>query len=373
QDSALYPFIIQLERASGFIRDDQVKIKLGKLRALLAPGMRDEDDIALVRELLSLPSDAADLNLSPQRRREKLFEALLTRLEAESRRQPVLVIYEDAHWIDPTSRELLDLMVDRVRQLRVLLAITFRPEFNPAWAGRSHVTSLVLNRLDECDGAALAQELAGNTVLATDIVAEIIERTDGVPLFLEELTKAVLESTRQEGRGAAVVAKKSVAALSVPEALHASLMARLDRLGAASKEIAQIGAVLGREFNYELIGPVAQCARRELETALDQLRDAGLLFCRGTPPHSSYLFKHALVQDAAYDILLRGRRQERHARVAAALERDFADIVERRPELLAHHLSAAGDTERAVDQWLKAGQHAAERLAHLEAIRHYER
>jgi predicted ATPase/class 3 adenylate cyclase len=268
QDSALYPFIIQLERASGFIRDDPVKIKLGKLRALLAPGMRDEDDIALVSELLSLPSDAADLNLSPQRRREKLFEALLTQLAAESRRRPVLMIFEDAHWIDPTSRELLDLMVDRVRQLRVLLAITFRPEFQPAWAGRSHVTSLVLNRLDECDGAALARELAGNTVLAADIVAEIIERTDGVPLFLEELTKAVLESTRQEGRVAAVMAKKSVAAVSVPEALHASLMARLDRLGAASK---------------------------------------------------------------------------------------------------------VGDTERAVDQWLKAGRHAAERLAHREAIRHYER
>jgi class 3 adenylate cyclase len=373
QDSALYPFIIQLERAAGFIRDDQVKIKLGKLRALLAPGMRDEDDIALVSELLSLPSDTADLNLSPQRRREKLFEALLTQLVAESRRRPVLMIFEDAHWIDPTSRELLDLMVDQVRQLGVLLAITFRPEFQPAWAGRSHVTSLVLNRLDECDGAALAQGLAGNTVLATDIVAEIIERTDGVPLFLEELTKAVLESTRQEGRVAAVMAKKSVAALSVPVALHASLIARLDRLGAASKEIAQIGAVLGREFNYELIVPVAQCDRRELEAALDQLTDAGLLFGRGTPPHSSYLFKHALVQDAAYDMLLRGRRQELHARVAAALERDFADIVERQPELLAHHLSAAGDTVRAVDQWLKAGQHAAERLAHLEAIRHYER
>jgi class 3 adenylate cyclase len=373
QDSALYPFIIQLEGAAGLIRDDLVETKLGKLRALLAPGTRDDDDIALVSELLSLPSAAADLNLSPQRRREKLFEALLTQLEAESRRRPVLVIFEDAHWIDPTSRELLDLTVDRVRQLPVLLAITFRPEFQPPWAGRSHVTSLVLNRLDERDGAALARELAGDTVLATDLIAEIVERTDGVPLFVEELTKAVLESTGKEDRVAAVMATKSVAALSVPAALHASLMARLDRLGPASKEIAQIGAVLGREFNYELIVPVAQRARRELEAGLDQLGDAGLLFCRGTPPHSSYLFKHALVQDAAYDMLLRGRRQELHARVAAVLERDFADIVERQPELLAHHLTAAGDTERAVDQWLKAGQHAAERLAPLEAIRHYER
>ena len=269
-----------------------------------------------------MPSSAADLNLSPQRRREKLFEALLTQLEAESQHRPVLVIFEDIHWIDPTSHELLDLTVDRVRRLRVLLAITFRPEVQPPWAGRSHVTSLVLNRLDERDGAALAQELAGNTVLAADIVAEIVERTDGVPLFLEELTKAILESSGQEGRVAAVMAKKSVAPLSVPEALHASLMARLDRLGPASKEIAQIGAVLGREFTYELIQSVAQRDRRELEAALDQLRDAGLLFCRGTTPHSSYLFKHALVQDAAYDMLLRGRRQELHARVAAALEQD---------------------------------------------------
>lgn len=308
QDSALYPFIVQLERAAGFTRDDEVETKLGKLRTLLSPGMRDDDDIALLSELLSLPSAAADLNLSPQRRREKLFEALLTQLEAESRRLPVLVIFEDAHWIDPTSRELLDLTVDRVRRLPVLLAITFRPEFQPAWAGRSHVTSLVLNRLGERDGAALAQDLAGNTVLAADIVAEIVERTDGVPLFVEELTKAVLESTGQEDRVAAVMATKSVSAPSVPEALHASLMARLDRLVAASKEIAQIGAVLGREFTYELIESIAQRDRRELETALGQLRDAGLLFCRGTAPHSSYLFKHALVQDAAYDMLLRARR-----------------------------------------------------------------
>jgi class 3 adenylate cyclase len=373
QDSALYPFIVQLERAAGFTRDDEVETKLGKLRTLLSPGLRDEDDIALLSELLSLPSAAADLNLSSQCRRERLFEALLTQLEAESRRRPVLVIFEDAHWIDPTSRELLDLAVDRVRRLPVLLAITFRPEFQPAWVGRSHVTSLVLNRLDERDGAALAQELAGNTKLAAAIVAEIFERTDGVPLFVEELTKAVLESTGQEDRVAAVMATKSVAALSVPAALHASLMARLDRLGAASKEIAQIGAVLGREFTYELIEPVAQRNQRELEAALDQLTEAGLLFCRGAAPQSSYLFKHALVQDAAYEMLLRGRRQELHARVAATLEQDFADIAERQPEILAHHLTLAGNTERAVDQWLKAGRYAAAHLAHLEAIAHFER
>ena len=373
QDSALHPFIAQLERAAGFARDDTVEAKLGKLRALLAPGTRDDDDIALLSELLSLPSSAADLNLSPQRKREKLFEALLSQLEAETRRRPVLMVFEDAHWIDPTSHELLDLAVDRVRHLPVLLAITFRPEFQPPWAGRAHVTSLALNRLGERDGGALVQNLASNAGLTPDIVAEIVERTDGVPLFVEELTKAVLESAAHGERVAAVLATTSQTALSVPATLHASLMARLDRLGPTAKEIAQIGAVLGREFAYELIEPVAQRPAKELQAALDQLGDAGLLFCRGIAPHASYLFKHALVLDAAYSTLLRGRRQELHARVAAALEGHFADLVERQPELLAHHLTSAGDTERAVDQWLKAGRHAAARFTYREAIAHFER
>ena len=373
QDSALYPFIAQLERAAGLTRDDTVEAKLGKLRALLAPGSRDDDDIALLSELLSLPSSAANLNLSPQRKREKLFEALLSQLAAEAQRRPVLMVFEDAHWIDPTSRELLDLTVDRLRRLPVLLVITFRPEFQMPWGGRSHVTSLALNRLGERDGEVLVQNLVGNAALTPDIVAEIVERTDGVPLFVEELTKAVLEGAAQGDRVAAVLGTASLAGLSVPATLHASLMARLDRLGPAAKEIAQIGAVLGREFAYELIAPVAQRPERELQAALGQLDDAGLLFCRGTAPHASYLFKHALVQDAAYSTLLRGRRQELHARVAAALEEHFSDLVERQPELLAHHLAAAGNTERAVDQWLKAGRHAASRLAYLEAIAHFER
>src|SRR5271166_702170 len=373
QDSALYPFIAQLERAAGFARDDEVEGKLGKLRALLAPGSRNDDDIALLSELLSLPSSAADLNLSPQRKREKLFEAMLDQLEAVARHRPVLMVFEDAHWIDPTSRELLDLTVDRVRRLPVLLAITFRPEFQPPWGGRSHVTSLALNRLGERDGEALVQTLAGNAALAPEIVAEIVERTDGVPLFVEELTKAVLESAAQGDRVAAVLGTASLAALSVPATLHASLMARLDRLGPMPKEIAQIGAVLGREFAYELIEPVAQRHERELQAALDRLGEAGLLFCRGVAPHSSYLFKHALVQDAAYSTLLRGRRQELHAAIAAALEREFPELVAAQPALLAHHLTAAGNTERAVDQWLKAGRQSADRSAHHEAIGHYGR
>jgi class 3 adenylate cyclase/predicted ATPase len=373
QDSALYPFIAQLERAAGFTRDEAVEEKLGKSRALLAPGARDDDDIALLNELLSLPSSGAQLNLTPQRKREKLFEALLNQLEAEARHRPVLMVFEDAHWIDPTSRELLDLTVDRVRRLPVLLAITFRPEFQPPWTGRAQVTSLALNRLGERGGEALVHKLVGNAALTPEMVAEIVERTDGVPLFVEELTKAVLESAAQGHGVAAVLVTTSPAALSVPATLHASLMARLDRLGPVAKEVAQIGAVLGREFTYALIEPVAQCHQRELQAALGQLGDAGLLFCRGTAPHSSYLFKHALVQDAAYSTLLRGRRQELHARVAAALEERFRDVLERQPELLAHHLTAAGNTARAVDQWREAGRHAAGRSAHFESIGHFDR
>jgi hypothetical protein len=369
QDSALYPFIIQLERAAGFARDDTVEQKLGKLQKLLAPGAHDGDEIELVSELLSLPNSTADLNLSPQRKRERLFEALLHQLAALARIRPVLMVFEDAHWIDPTTRELLDLMLDRIAHLPALLLVTFRPEFQHARSDQPHVTMLALNRLGGHDGAALVERLAGNAGLSREIVGEIVERADGVPLFVEELTKAVLES---EDCNAALAASPSPA-LSIPATLHASLIARLDRLGPLAKEIGQIGAVLGREFGYDLIEPVAQRPDAKLRLGLDRLADAELLFCRGVAPQSSYLFKHALVQDAAYGTLLRARRQELHARVAAVLERHFADLVERQPELLAHHLTAAGNNERAVDQWLKAGNYAAARSSHLEAIGHFGR
>jgi class 3 adenylate cyclase/predicted ATPase len=373
QDSALYPFITRLEHAARFAREDTAEQKLGKLRELLAPGTPRDDEMALLAELLSLPNSAAELNLSPQRKREMLFEALLNQLGALTRTRPVLMVFEDAHWVDPTSHELLDLTLDRVRRLPVLLIVTFRPEFQQAWAGQPHVTMLALNRLGERDVTALVRGLAGNAPLGNEIVEEIVERTDGVPLFIEELTKAVLERADQDNRVAAVLSASPLPALAVPSTLHASLIARLDRIGAAAKEVGQIGAVIGREFGYDLIEEVARRPAAELQLGLDRLSEAGLLLRRGVAPQSSYLFKHALVQDAAYSTLLRSRRQELHARVAAVLKRHFADFVERQPELLAHHLTAAGDTERAVDQWLKAGQFAAERNAHLEAIGHFER
>ena len=374
QDSALHPFIGQLERGAGFARDDTATIKLDKLGAVLGDGA-EPGDLWFIAEMLSLSGGERfpPLDLSPQRKKERTLAALLRQLQAPARRQPVLMIFEDLHWIDPTSRELLDLTLDRVRRLPVLLIVTFRPEFQQAWSGQPHVTMLALNRLGERDVTALVRGLAGNAPLGNEIVEEIVERTDGVPLFIEELTKAVLERAGQDHRVAAVLSASPLPALAVPSTLHASLISRLDRIGAAAKEVAQIGAVIGREFSYELIQFAAQRSEAELQAALTRLTEAGLLFSRGTPPHASYLFKHALLQDAAYGTLLRSRRQELHARVAAALEQHFGDVVERQPELLAHHLTAAGEGARAADQWLKTGRYAAARSAHLEAIGHFGR
>ena len=238
--------------------------KLAKLRALLAPSTPGDDEIELLAELMSLPNSADRLNLSAQRKREKLFEALLRQLEACEPSKPVLMVLEDAHWIDPTSRELLDLTLDRVRRLPVLLIVTFRPEFQQAWGGQPHVTTLALNRLGERDVTALVRGLAGNAPLGSEIVAEIVERTDGVPLFVEELTRAVLERAEQDDRVASVLSASLLPAMAVPSTLHASLIARLDRLGPIAKEVGQIGAVLGREFGYDLIeqgrdGPPRSC------------------------------------------------------------------------------------------------------------------
>ncbi|AZO22207.1 adenylate/guanylate cyclase domain-containing protein [Mesorhizobium sp. M1E.F.Ca.ET.045.02.1.1] len=367
QDSALHPIIAQLERAAGLERDDPPERKLEKLAVLLAPA--SPEDVSQLAELLSLPTEGRfpPLQLTPQRKKEKIFDALLRQLEDLAGRGPVLMLFEDVHWIDPSSRELLELVIERVPRLPVLLLLTFRPEFQPPWTGQAHVTVLVLNRLDRREGASLVQRVVGTGELPSDIVAEIIERTDGVPLFVEELTKAVLE-----GRNArTVLARAAATALNVPATLHASLMARLDRLGSAVKEVAQVGAVLGREFSYELLAAVAQRNAAELNGALDQLVGAGLVFCRGTRPLATYLFKHALVQDAAYGTLLRAKRQELHKRVADVLEEKWPEITEAQPEFLAHHLQEAGDWAGAVDHWQKAGGAALARAATREAVSHF--
>lgn len=367
QDSALHPTIAQLERAAGLERDDPPERKLDKLAALLAPA--SPEDGALLAELLSLPTEGRfpPLQLTPQRKKEKTFDALLRQLEDLARQGPVLMLFEDVHWIDPSSRELLDLVVERVPRLPVLLLLTFRPEFHPPWTGQAHVTVLVLNRLDRREGAALVQRVVGIGELPRDVVAEIIERTDGVPLFVEELTKAVLEG----GNTRTVLSRAAATALNVPATLHASLMARLDRLGSTVKEVAQVGAVLGREFSYKLLAAVAQRNAADLNGALDQLVGAGLVFCRGTRPLASYLFKHALVQDAAYGTLLRAKRQELHKRVADVLEEKWTEITEAQPELLAHHLQEAGVWAGALDHWQKAGRVAVARAATREAVSHF--
>jgi class 3 adenylate cyclase/predicted ATPase len=371
-DSALYPAIAQLEWAAGFERQDGPEAKLRKLALSLGPASERGDDIQLLADLLSIPTDDryAPLNLSPQRKKEKIFDVLLRQLEGLTRHQPVLVVYEDVHWIDPSSRELLDLAVERAARLPVLLIITFRPEFVAPWTGQAHVTTLSLNRLARRDGAALVGSVAGNSALSDEIVAEIVERTDGVPLFVEELTKAVLEAATQDAAKGLAGASSGFA---VPATLHASLMARLDRLGPVAKEIAQAGAAIGREFSYELLAPVAQKTSEELQSGIARLGEAGLVFARGTIPQAVFLFKHALVRDAAYSTLLRGQRQQLHGRIATALEAAFPETVAAQPELLGHHCEEAGLAAKAVEYWRRAGELAVRRAANLEAIKHFMR
>ncbi|MCP3395530.1 hypothetical protein NLM27_43390 [Bradyrhizobium sp. CCGB12] len=296
-----------------------------------------------------------------------MLQALVGQIEDLSRRNPMLMVFEDAHWIDPTSLELLQLRVDRVQKLPVLLLLTFRPEFPPPWIGEPHVTMLALGRLNWRDTSALVQRVVGDRMLPSAIVHEIVDRTDGVPLFVEELTKAVLEAGAGAGDAKAVLSRTLPGPLAVPATLHASLLARLDRLGPEAKEIAQTGAAIGREFTDDLIRTVSPLPEAPLQSPLQQLAASQLIFRRGT---SAYSFKHALVQDTAYGTLLRSKRQTLHARVARALEEQFPDIVATQPEVLAHHFTEADLTESAVAYWRKAGQRAAERSAHAEAIAH---
>jgi predicted ATPase len=372
-DSALYPIIGQMERAAGLAHDDTPKAKLNKLDALLAQTSTSIQDAAFLAEMLSLPNDGRYpvLDLAPQQRRQKTLEALTLQLAELARRQPVLVIFEDAHWTDPTSLEAIGRTMDRIKTLPVLLIVTFRPEFNAPWVGQSHVMSVTLNRLGEREAAAIIARLAGNKALPADVVVEIVERTDGIPLFVEEMTKAVLEA-ESEGAARRTVAAVLSPALAIPASLHASLMARLDRLGPA-KEVAQIGSAIGREFSHALLASVARKPAAELGSALDRLIQAGLLFRQGVPPHATYLFKHALVQDAAYSLLLRGPRRTLHARIARALEEQFPQVTETQPEILAHHLTQAGMSAEAVDFWTRAGVLARGRSAFAEAGAHLRR
>src|SRR6516164_2436484 len=363
-DSALYPIINQIEHAAGHAHDDTPQTKLDKLDALLAQSIAPPSDAALFAEMLSVPNDGRypKVELTPQLRRQRMFEALIAQLETVASRYPALMIFEDIHWIDPTSLEVLNRTVDRIKTLPVLLIVTFRPEFNAPWTGQSRVTNLVLKRLEQAEAAAIIARISGNKVLPADLTAEIVGRTDGIPLFVEEMTKAVLEAQSEA----------VTPALTVPASLHGSLMARLDRLGSA-KEVAQIGSAIGREFSDALLAAVACKPEAELGSALDGLVAAGLLLRQGVPPHSTYLFKHALVQDAAYGTLLREPRRALHTRIIETLESQFAEVGKHQPELLAQHCDAAERFEKAAVYWRTAGEQAAHRGANVEAIEHFRR
>jgi class 3 adenylate cyclase/tetratricopeptide (TPR) repeat protein len=372
-DSVLYPIISQFERAAGLAHDDQPQARLDKLDALLAQTSTSIEDVALFAEMLSLANDGRypALDLTPERRRQRTLEALASQLTELARRTPVLMIVEDVHWVDPTSFEVFDRTVDRIKTLPLLLVVTFRAEFNAPWVGQSHVTSLTLNRLGERDAATIISRLVGDKALAGDLMAKILERTDGIPLFVEEMTKAVLEA-ESEGTARRTVAAVPSPSLTVPASLHASLMARLDRLGPA-KEVGQIGAAIGREFSLAVLAAVVRKPEAELASALERLVATGLLFRQGVPPHATYLFQHALVQDAAYGTLLREPRRALHARIAETFESQFAEIAESQPELLAHHFTEAASIEKAASLWGKAGQRSLARSALVEATEQFTR
>jgi class 3 adenylate cyclase len=346
QDSALFPFIDQLGRAAGFVRDDPPAAKLEKLDALLARAAPSDKDVAFLADLLSLPaSERHPLpNLSPPRKKERTLEALIRQLEGLTRQQPVVMVFEDAHWIDPTSRELLDLTVERVRSLPVLLVVTFRPEFQPPWTGQPQVTTLALNRLDQRDRTALVEQIAGGKALPTEVVDQIADRTDGVPLFVEELTKSVLESGLLREEADRYVLDGAWPPFAIPTSLHDSLMARLDRL-AVVRHVAQIGAAIGREFPYPLLRAVSRLPEDDLQTALGRLVASELVFQRGRPPDAVYAFKHALVQDAAHSSLLRSTRQQLHAQIAEALEAHSPELIDTQPNSSRSIMPRPGSSE----------------------------
>ena len=371
-NSALHPIIGLLERGAGLRPGDPPDRQLDKLEAMLALAVADvEESAALFADLLGINTSGRYRrpDLTPQLKKEKTFQALLEQLAGLALRQPVLSLYEDVHWIDPTMLELLGRVVDRVQRIPVLAVITFRPEFIPPWKGHGHVTALSLSRLGRRQGAAMVDRVTVGKSLPAEVLEQILAKTDGVPLFVEELTKTVIKSGLLRDQGDCYELAGSLPPLAIPATLQDSLMARLDRL-AAVKELAQMAACIGREFSHELLGAVSSLSNSVLRDALAQLLDAELVFRRGAPPDVRYSFKHALVQDVARGSLLKSKRQQIHARIATVLAERFPTVAETEPETLAQHLTEAGLADRAVVYWMRAGKNAVERSANLEAISH---
>jgi class 3 adenylate cyclase/predicted ATPase len=369
-DSALYPVIGLFERAAGFDRTDTADVKLDKLEALLAPSATDlQEATQLLAAVLAIPADHRypPLALTPQRQKQRTLELLVEQLAGLAGQRPVLAVYEDAHWIDPSTFELLGLVIQRVQRLPALVLITFRPEFVPPWTSHAHVTRLSLSRLTRRHGSDIALRVTGGRVLPAEVLEQIVSRTDGVPLFIEELTKAVVESGLLQDAGGRLELTGPLPPRAIPTTLYDSLMARLDRF-APVKEVAQIGAVFGREFSYQLLAAVIDIPAAQLDQALGQLVASELVFQRGTPPEAMYSFKHALVQDTAYQSLLRSKRHQLHAKIARMMEERFPEIAEARPELLAHHFTEAGLASQAIVYRQRAGERDLERSAYAEAI-----
>ena len=373
QNSVLYPMIDLLERvALQFERDETPQQKLSKLEGYLVQyGLPLAEAVPLFAGLLSLPlgSSYAPLNMSPEQQKQKTLQAILTTLLRRAAQQPLLFVMEDLHWVDPSTLELLSLLVDQGPTARILTLFTFRPDFTPPWTGRSHLTQLTLHRLTPRQAAEMTGRVAHRKALPAEVVEQVVAKTDGVPLFVEELTKMVLESGLLQEREEHYELTGPLPPLAIPATLHDSLMARLDRL-ATVKGLAQLGATLGREFAYDLLQAVSPWDEGTLRRGLQQLVEAEFLYQQGLPPQATYLFKHALIQDAAYQSLLRSTRQQHHQRIAQVLEAQFPDICETQPELLAQHYTEAGLMAQAIPYWQQAGQRAIERSANLEAIGH---
>ena len=374
QGSALQPVLAQLAHAAGFAHDDSMVDKRAKLETLLAREAPSRAvEVELFAELLGLAepnSSQHSAERDPQIRRRKILTALIEQLETLTRRGPVLMLFEDVHWADPTTLELLTLTVDRLQSLPILLIISFRPEYQPSWTGLPHVTMLTLNRLSQRERTVLVEHIAGGKKLPPGLLDQIVERTDGVPLFVEELTKAVLESEQLHDTGDRYVLDQPTQELAIPTTLQASLMARVDRLGSA-REVLQIGAAIGREFSYEVLAAVAGLPDVVLQDALIRLTEAELVSLRGTPPNATYTFRHALIQDSAYSNMLRARRQQLHSAIATVLENRFPDLVKSAPELVAQQFERAGQNEKAIHYWRQAGERDLRRFAMKESIAHY--
>jgi class 3 adenylate cyclase/tetratricopeptide (TPR) repeat protein len=374
QNTALYPMIELLERvALRFEREESSQQKLNKLEGFLVQyGLPLAETVPLFAALLSLPltADYAPLTVSPEQQKQKTLHALLTILLRIAAQQPVLFVTEDLHWVDPSTLEFLTLLVDQGPTARILALFTCRPDFTPPWTGRSHLTQVTLNRLPRRQAAELTGRVAHGKALPPEVVEQVVAKTDGVPLFVEELTKMVLESGLLQERAERYALTGPLPPLAIPTTLHDSLMARLDRL-AAVKGLAQLGATLGREFSYELLQAVSLWDEDTLQRGLHQLVEAEFLYQQGLPPQATYRFKHALIQDAAYQSLLKSTRQQSHQRIAQVLEARFPELCEAQPELVAQHYTAAGCDEQAIPYWQRAGQHASERSAHVEAISHF--